>query len=166
MYFQNQCHGEGICLGKTFTFCNSKQSIKVMKLAFNNDTNKTYVELCILYTTESLSFLNRNWNLNTNSFRLQLLGIWKLFLPRASKSLHTIVLNIPRLLGLCQLSHQSSKCGAYNSKSHSLQHGSVPCPEPGDLLTLYVCTFKMGYVFHKCALRLKDTFRYIIFCKL
>lgn len=113
-------------------------SIKVMKLAFNNDTNKTYVELCILYTTESLSFLNRNWKLTTNSFRLQLLGIWKLFLPRASKSLHTIVLNIPRLLGLCQLSHQSSNCGAYNSESHSLQHGSVPCPEPGDLLTLCV----------------------------
>ena len=136
MYFQKQCHGEGICLGKPFPFGTSKSSIKVMKLAFNNDTNKTYVELHKLYPTESLSFLNRNWNLTTNSFRLRLSGIWKLYSFQGLLS-HCIqyVLNIPRLLGLCQLSHQSSKCGTYNSKSHSPQRVSVPCPHPGTLIT-------------------------------
>lgn len=34
------CHGYGMCLSKSFTFCNSKSSMKVMKLAFNKKRRK------------------------------------------------------------------------------------------------------------------------------
>lgn len=53
------CHGYGMCLSKSFTFCNSKSSMKVMKLAFNKKRRKKKeicVELHELHPAKSPSF--------------------------------------------------------------------------------------------------------------